>query len=155
MSTEMNKYFDLAAKATIEGMKRKDGGPFGATIVRNGEVVAAVGNTMMRDTDPSAHAEMVAVREACKKLDTMDLSDCEVYATCEPCPMCVGVMMWANIKKVYYSSTRDDAAVHGFSDMHLRNYLDGSDPKAFDMEAIGERPECDALWQEFKDLNPE
>lgn len=153
MSTEMNKYFDLAAKATIEGMKRKDGGPFGATIVRNGEVVAAVGNTMMRDTDPSAHAEMVAVREACKKLGTMDLSDCEVYATCEPCPMCVGVMMWANIKKVYYSSTRDDAAVHGFSDMHLRNYLNGSDPSAFDMEAIGERPECDALWQAFKDLN--
>lgn len=155
MSIEMDKYFNLAAKATIEGMQRRDGGPFGATIVRNGEVVAAVGNTMMRDTDPSAHAEMVAIREACKKLGTMDLSDCEVYATCEPCPMCVGVMMWANIKKVYYSSTRDDAAEHGFSDMHLRNYLNGSDPKAFDMESIGVRSDCDELWQVFKDLNPE
>lgn len=99
MSNEFNKYFKLASEATIEGMKKGHGGPFGATIVRNGEVIAAVGNTMMRDTDPSAHAEMVAVREACKKLDTMDLSDCEIYATCEPCPMCVGVMMWANIKK--------------------------------------------------------
>ncbi|MHC5268780.1 nucleoside deaminase [Enterococcus sp. LJL98] len=155
MCHSMNEYFHFAAKATVEGMKRKDGGPFGATIVRNGEVVAAVGNTMMRDTDPSAHAEMVAVREACKKLGTMDLSDCEVYATCEPCPMCVGVMMWANIKKVYYSSTREDAAENGFSDMHLRHYLDGSDPAAFDMEAIGPREECDQLWQVFKELNPE
>lgn len=155
MCNHMNEYFDLAAKATVEGMKRKDGGPFGATIVRNGEVVAAVGNTMMRDTDPSAHAEMVAVREACKKLDTMDLSDCEVYATCEPCPMCVGVMMWANIKKVYYSSTREDAAENGFSDMHLRNYLDGTDKSVFDMEAIGQRADCDQLWDVFKELNPE
>ncbi|WP_338997316.1 nucleoside deaminase [Lactococcus formosensis] len=85
-------------------MRRREGGPFGATIVREGQVIAAVGNTMVRDTDPSAHAEMVAVREACQKLGTMDLSDCEIYATCEPCPMCVGVMMWANVKKVYYSS---------------------------------------------------
>lgn len=150
----MNKYFQLATKATLEGMKRGDGGPFGATIVRNGEIVAAVGNTMMRDTDPSAHAEMVAVREACKKLNTMDLSDCEIYATCEPCPMCVGVMMWANIKKVYYSNTRDDAAKYGFSDMHLRNYLDGSDKTAFDMEEIGHREDCDHLWQVFQELNP-
>ena len=149
----MDKYFQLASKATLEGMKKNEGGPFGATIVRNGEVIAAVGNTMMRDTDPSAHAEMVAVREACKKLKTMDLSDCEIYATCEPCPMCVGVMMWANIKKVYYSSTRHDAAKHGFSDMHLREYLDGSDEKAFSMEAIGPREDCDQLWQTFSEMN--
>jgi tRNA(Arg) A34 adenosine deaminase TadA len=97
---------------------------------------------------------MVAVREACKKLNTMDLSDCEVYATCEPCPMCVGVMMWANIKKVYYSNTREDAAKYGFSDMHLRNYLDGSDKTAFDMEEIGHREDCDHLWQAFQELNP-
>ncbi|MFW3577528.1 nucleoside deaminase [Vagococcus fluvialis] len=153
MSNEFNKYFKLASEATIEGMKKGHGGPFGATIVRNGEVIAAVGNTMMRDTDPSAHAEMVAVREACKKLDTMDLSDCEIYATCEPCPMCVGVMMWANIKKVYYSSTRDDAGANGFSDMHLRTYLDGSTPDVFDKEHIGEREDCDVLWETFKELN--
>lgn len=155
MCNHMNEYFELAAKATVEGMKRQDGGPFGATIVRNGEVIAAMGNTMMRDTDPSAHAEMVVVREACKKLGTMDLSDCEVYATCEPCPMCVGVMMWANIKKVYYSSTRADAAAHGFSDMHLRDYLAGTDQNAFAMEAIGPREDCDQLWEVFEALNPE
>lgn len=153
MCNGMDHYFKLASDATIEGMERGDGGPFGATIVRDGEIIAAVGNTMMRDTDPSAHAEMVAVREACKKLETMDLSDCEIYATCEPCPMCVGVMMWANIKKVYYSNTRADAADNGFSDMHLRDYLSGSDQTLFDMEEIGQRDDCDILWTKFEELN--
>ena len=83
-------YLSLAAKETIRGMHEEQGGPFGATVVRNGEVVVSVGNTVMKDMDPSGHAEIVAVREACKKLDTLDLSDCVIYATCEPCPMCVG-----------------------------------------------------------------
>ncbi|WP_270231714.1 nucleoside deaminase [Lactococcus formosensis] len=151
----MNKYFELATAATIKGMRRREGGPFGATIVREGQVIAAVGNTMVRDTDPSAHAEMVAVREACQKLGTMDLSDCEIYATCEPCPMCVGVMMWANVKKVYYSSTREEAALHGFSDIHLRRYLEGTAPELFNMEYVGERTDCNQLWQIFKDIEGE
>lgn len=155
MCHSMDHYFELAAKATIAGMKNEQGGPFGATIVRNGEVIAAVGNTMVKDTDPSAHAEMVAVREACKKLGTMDLSECEVYATCEPCPMCVSVMMWANVKKVYYSNNHQDADLHGFSDSHLRKYLDGSDRSLFTMEDVGHRPECDQLWAIFKEINPE
>lgn len=154
MCKDRDKYFQLATEATIEGMKRGDGGPFGATIVRHGEVIASVGNTMMRDTDPSAHAEMVAVREACKKLGTMDLSDCEIYATCEPCPMCIGVMMWANIKKVYYSSTKEDAATYGFSDQHLRDYLEGN-KELFDMEAVGEREDCHRLWTTFKQVQSE
>lgn len=152
MCEEINHYFKLAAEATVAGMKRGDGGPFGAAVVRKGEVIVAVGNTMLRDTDPSAHAEMVAVREACKKLGTMDLSDCEIYATCEPCPMCVGVMMWANVKKVYFSSTKEDAAENGFSDLHLRHYLDGSNQGAFDMELVGKRTDCDALWEVYKQL---
>lgn len=155
MCKEMNHYFKLASDATIKGMERGEGGPFGATIVKDGEIIVSVGNTAMRDTDPSAHAEMVAVREACKKLDTMDLTGCEVYATCEPCPMCVSVMMWANIEKVYFSGTRDDAAEHGFSDMHLRNYLDGSQPELFDMEHIGSRDDCEILWTKFHEIYPE
>lgn len=145
-------YLALACEATIEGIKKGYGGPFGATVVRDGEVIVAVGNTMVKDTDPSAHAEMVAVREACKKLGTMDLSDCEIYATCEPCPMCVAVMMWANIKKVYYCSTKEDAADHGFSDMHLREYLDGSKPQLFNMVKVENRQDCDHLWEVFKYL---
>ena len=146
-------YMNLAAKATVAAMEKKFGGPFGATVVRNGEVIVSVGNTMMRDTDPSAHAEMVAVREACKKLDTMDLSDCEIYATCEPCPMCVGVILWSGIKTVYYSNTKEDAANHGFSDMHLRNYLDGTDQSPLAMIHIGGCLECDSLWQTFDEIN--
>ncbi|OJG25916.1 hypothetical protein RU98_GL000793 [Enterococcus caccae] len=143
----------MAADATVAGMEKNFGGPFGATLVRNGEVIVSVSNTMMRDTDPSAHAEMVAVREACKKLDTMDLSDCEIYATCEPCPMCVGAILWAGIKTVYYSNTREDAAKHGFSDMHLRNYLDGTDHSTLKMIHTEGCPECDALWQTFDELH--
>jgi tRNA(Arg) A34 adenosine deaminase TadA len=155
MCKDRDKYFQLATEATIEGMKRGDGGPFGATIVRHGEVIASVGNTIMRDTDPSAHAEMIAVREACKKLGTMDLSDCEIYATCELCPMCIGVMMWANIKKVYYSSTKEDAATYGFSDQHLRDYLEGNNKELFDMEAVGEREDCRLLWTTFEQVQSE
>lgn len=145
-------YLALACEATIEGIKKGYGGPFGATVVRNGEVIVAVANTMIKDNDPSAHAEMVAVREACKKLNTMDLSDCEVYATCEPCPMCAAVMIWANIKKVYYHSTKEEAADHGFSDMHLREYFDGSKSQLLEMVKVENRDDCDHLWQAFKDF---
>lgn len=146
-------YMKLAAEATVAAMENKFGGPFGATVVRNREVIVSVGNTMMRDTDPSAHAEMVAVREACKKLNTMDLSDCEIYATCEPCPMCVGVILWSGIKTVYYSNTKEDAAKHGFSDMHLRKYLDGTDQSPLAMIHTGGCLECDSLWQTFNEIN--
>lgn len=151
----MDDYFKLACDATIEGMRAGTGGPFGATLVgADGEVIVAVGNTVMRDTDPSGHAEMVAVREACAKLGTLDLSGTTMYATCEPCPMCVAVMMWAGVSKCYFASTHVDAADNGFSDQHLRDYLDGSDPKAFDMVALdGGREDCDEIWTEFQRLN--
>ena len=146
----MDHFFNEAAKATLAGITDGTGGPFGATLVRNGENVVAVGNTILRDLDLSGHAELVAVREGCKKLNTLDLSDCEMYATCEPCPMCVGVMLWAGIKTVYYSSTRDDAADHGFSDQHLRDYLDGTDTSPMTLTAVGPRPDCDQIWREFE-----
>lgn len=146
-------YMKLATEATIEGMNKGWGGPFGATIVRNGEVVAAVSNTMMKDTDPSAHAEMIAIRVACEKLQTMDLSDCIIYATCEPCPMCVGAIIWAGVKEVHYCNTKEDAAENGFSDMHLRDYLEGKDKSGLNMIKVDEREDCDHLWEHFKELN--
>ncbi|MGX7420517.1 nucleoside deaminase [Carnobacterium gallinarum] len=148
-------YMKLAADATIDGMKKGFGGPFGATLVKDGEVIVSVSNTMMRDTDPSAHAEMVAIREACKKLGRIDLSDCEIYATCEPCPMCMGAILWAGIPKVYYSNTREDAAKHGFSDKHLREYLDGRNETHVEMIQRNDCPACDNLWQEFEQLQVE
>lgn len=152
----LDSYFAPAVEATIAGMRAGDGGPFGATLVDgDGEIVVAVGNTVLRDTDISGHAEMVAVREACRMLDTLDLSAYTMYATCEPCPMCVGVMMWAGIRTCYYASTRDDAAEHGFSDMHLRRYLDGSDTSTFDLVHLDAgREDCASIWTEFRALNP-
>lgn len=146
-------FLKLAAEAAIEGMDNQAGGPFGATIVRGDEVIAAVANTMMRDTDPTAHAEMVAIREACKKLSTMDLSDCVIYATCEPCPMCVGAIIWSGIKKVYYCNTAEDADKHGFSDIHLRKYLTGEDKSILNMVKVEKREDCDYLFEHFHNLN--
>jgi tRNA(Arg) A34 adenosine deaminase TadA len=150
----MDKYFTLAVGETLKGISDGVSGPFGATIVRGDEVVAAVGNRQLGDRDPSQHAEMVAVREACKLLGTMDLSDCTMYATCEPCPMCVGVMIWAGIKDCYFASTRDDAARYGFSDMHLRNFLAGKDDTVINMVPVGERADCEALFTVFHERHP-
>lgn len=150
----INHSFTLACDATIKGMQEGTGGPFGAALVRQGEIVCAVGNTVLKEMDISGHAEMVAVREACKKLDTLDLSDCVMYATCEPCPMCVAVMLWAGIKTCYYASTHEDAAEHGFSDQHLRDYLDGSDKSPLTMIHLDEgREDCAQIWEEFRRLN--
>ena len=105
-----------AIKKAEENIITGKGGPFGAVVVRNGEIIAAVGNLVTSTNDPTAHAEVVAIREACKTLDTFDLSGCEIYASCEPCPMCLGAIMWARIDKLYYAANRIDASRAGFDD---------------------------------------
>lgn len=92
------------------------GGPFGAVIARNGEIVAEGSNNVTLHHDPTAHAEVSAIREACRKLDTFDLSGCDIYTSCEPCPMCLGAIYWAHIDKIYYANDRRDAADIGFDD---------------------------------------
>lgn len=151
---DVDSYFTQAAEVTVAGIRARTGGPFGATLVNGDEVVVSVGNTVLRDSDPSGHAEMVAVREACAKLNTLDLSGMVMYATCEPCPMCVAVMLWAGIDTCYYASTRADAAEHGFSDMHLRRFFDGSDTSTMDLVHLAEgREECADIWAEFRAVN--
>jgi tRNA(Arg) A34 adenosine deaminase TadA len=150
----MDKYFELAAQDTLKGIDSGLSGPFGATIVRGEEVIAAVGNRQMGEQDPSQHAEMVAVREACKILGTMDLSDCTMYATCEPCPMCVSVMIWAGIRDCYYSATKEDAERYGFGDMHLRRFLAGQDDTVINLVAIEKREDCESLFTVFHEKNP-
>ncbi len=151
----MDTYFEMAARETLEGMHRRIGGPFGATIVRGDEVVVAVGNRQLADKDPSQHAEMVAIRDACKALDTLDLSDCTIYATCEPCPMCVGAIIWAGIEDCYFASTSADADAAGFTDLHLRRFLRGEDSSVLRLHHVGNREDCDALFPAFWDLNPD
>jgi guanine deaminase len=95
------------------------GGPFAALVVKDGAVVAAAANRVVPDCDPTAHAEVLAIREACRKLGTFRLDGCEIYASCEPCPMCAGAIGWARPARVFYAATRDDAAAAGFDDARL------------------------------------
>lgn len=105
-----------AIRLAEENIQTGKGGPFGAVVVKDGKIIAAVGNRVTSTNDPTAHAEVVAIREACKELNTFDLSGCEIYASCEPCPMCLGAILWARIEKLYFAADRKDAAMGGFDD---------------------------------------
>jgi guanine deaminase len=111
----MNRAVDLS----IEGSSTGKGGPFGAVVVKDGKIVGESFNQVTSTNDPTAHAEVMAIRDACKNLETFDLSGCELYTSCEPCPMCLGAIYWARFDKVYYGNTRDDAAEVGFDDSHI------------------------------------
>ena len=95
---------------------RNGGGPFGAVISRNGEIIAEATNSVTTDKDPTAHAEVNCIRKAARNLGTFDLSGCDIYTSCEPCPMCLGAIYWAHINKIYYGNNRKDAARIGFDD---------------------------------------
>lgn len=116
--TEVNKekFMLEAINKAGENIISGKGGPFGAVVVREGKIIAVAGNLVTSTNDPTAHAEVVAIREACKTLDTFDLSGCEIYASCEPCPMCLGAIMWARIDKLYFAANRADASRAGFDD---------------------------------------
>ena len=104
-----------AIELSIESV-RNGGGPFGAVIARKGEIIAEGSNGVTIYNDPTAHAEVTAIRKACEKLGTFDLTGCEIYTSCEPCPMCLGAIYWAHLDKVYYANDRKDAADIGFDD---------------------------------------
>ncbi len=120
-----NVYMAKAIQEAQRGVRLNHGGPFGAVIVRNGALIAAAHNQVLRDHDPTAHAEVLAVRRAAKKLRHFNLSDCEIYTTCEPCPMCLAALYWARIDKIYYGCTRLDAAEIGFDDNLIYQILAG------------------------------
>jgi len=108
-----------AIRLSLQKMRADQGGPFGAVIVRRGKIVGRGWNCVTSGNDPTAHAEVIAIREACRRLKTFQLDDCELYASCEPCPMCLSAIYWARFKKVYYANTRHDAAAIGFDDDFL------------------------------------
>ena len=112
-----------------EGMNGNAGGPFGAVIVKDGHILAEGCNRVTSTNDPTAHAEIVAIREACRKLGTFDLAGAEIYASCEPCPMCLGALYWARPRAVYFAATRIDAAAAGFDDALIYEEL-ARDPEA-------------------------
>jgi len=111
-----NEFMREAIRLAAKKMRAGKGGPFGAVIVRKGTVIARGFNSVTSSNDPTAHAEVMAIREACRKLKTFKLDDCELYTSCEPCPMCLAAIYWARLKRVYYANTRKDAARIGFDD---------------------------------------
>lgn len=120
MITEKDKKFiNRAIELSQQGMDGNAGGPFGAIVVKNGEIIAEGFNKVTSSNDPTAHAEVVAIREACKKLNSFQLDDCIIYTSCEPCPMCLGAIYWARPKAVYYACTKEDAAEIGFDDQFI------------------------------------
>lgn len=114
--TEKDKEFMREAIRLADESVKHGGGPFGAVIVKDGEIIADASNSVTIDNDPTAHAEMNAIRQACKKLGTFDLSGCTLYTSCEPCPMCLGANYWAHIDKIYYGNNRKDAQDIDFAD---------------------------------------
>jgi len=119
----MNEYMKVAKELVKDNLETNAGGPFGACVVKDGEIIGKGSNNVLKNNDPTAHAEIMAIREACKNLNTYDLSGCEIYTTCYPCPMCMSAIIWANIKKVYYGNTKEDAASIGFRDDFIYNYI--------------------------------
>lgn len=112
-----------AIALSLQGMQDRDGGPFGAVIVKDGEIIAEGNNQVTSQNDPTMHAEVVAIRCACEKLGTFDLTGCVLYTNCEPCPMCVGAVYWSHLDAVYYANTKEDAATIGFDDQFIYEEL--------------------------------
>jgi len=125
--TERDNYFmERAISLAKEGMESNAGGPFGAVVVKNDKIIAEGFNKVTSTNDPTAHAEVTAIREACKKLGSFQLDDCILYTSCEPCPMCLGAIYWARPKKVFYACTRKDAANIGFDDQFIYDEMDNN-----------------------------
>ena len=122
--TEKDKRFMREAIRLADESVKNGGGPFGSVIVKDGEIVAGSSNSVTIDNDPTAHAEVNTIRQACRKLGTFDLSDCVIYTSCEPCPMCLGAIYWAHLKCIYYGNTKADAAEIDFDDDFIYQELD-------------------------------
>jgi tRNA(Arg) A34 adenosine deaminase TadA len=108
-----------AIRLSLENMRAGAGGPFGAVVVRDGEILGRGWNQVTSTNDPTAHAEVVAIREACRRLGRFHLDGCEIYASCEPCPMCLSAIYWARLERLYFAATREDAAAAGFDDARI------------------------------------
>ena len=141
----MDKFMKLAIGEAQKGIRAGHGGPFGCVIVRDGEVLGRGHNEVVRQHDPTCHGEVMAIRNACKELGTFDLSGCELYTTAEPCPMCAGAIMWANISKVYYGCNIADTDSIGFRD---KEFYESPE----DISEELDRAECLELFEEYRNI---
>ena len=124
MTNDHERFMRRAIELAREGMANNAGGPFGCVVVRDGQIIGEGNNSVTSLNDPTAHAEMIAIREACKSLNSFQLDGCTIYTSCEPCPMCLGAIYWARPVSVFYACTRDDAAEIGFDDRFIYEELE-------------------------------
>ncbi|MDR2904562.1 MAG: nucleoside deaminase [Helicobacteraceae bacterium] len=141
-----NEMLVLAAREAQIGMRKGEGGPFGAVIARGGEVIARAHNRVLVSRDPTAHAEICAIRKAARKLRTFDLSGYQLYSSCEPCPMCLGAILWARLDCVIYGSTQSHAAIAGFDDANFYEFLAGKNRSFLKAEYV-KNAACEAPFQ--------
>ena len=145
-------YMEDAINRARHTVYENAGWPFGAVIVKNGEVISIASNTVLRDNDPTAHAEMNAIKGAGKALNTYDLSGCEIYATGYPCPMCMSAIMWSNIRKIYYGTDLKDAGAIGFRDDKIYDFIkNGNESNLIEIENV-DRDKCLKLFEEYKNM---
>ncbi len=149
----MNKYMRMAINEAKKGIKEGHGGPFGAVIVKDNKVVAKGHNLVLKTNDPTNHGEMMAIHKACKKLQTYDLSGCEIYTTGEPCPMCMAAILWANIDKVYYGCSISDNEDIGFRDKKFDEMFGGGRGSFADYLEETDREACLELFDEYKSMD--
>ncbi len=123
-SNKQNEFMQEAIRLSIENVTSGNGGPFGAVIVKDGKIIARGANQVTSSNDPTAHAEVVAIRNACKELGSFQLDGCELYTSCEPCPMCLGAIYWARPDKMYFANTKKDAADIHFDDQFIYEELE-------------------------------
>jgi tRNA(Arg) A34 adenosine deaminase TadA len=123
MQTAQEKFMDEAIRLAGSNLQNGHGGPFGCVVVKNGEIIASAYNEVLLTNDPTAHAEILAIRRACQVLQSHQLEGCDIYTSCEPCPMCLGAIYWCRPRKVYYAASREDAGKAGFDDDHIYRQL--------------------------------
>ena len=119
----MNEYMKIAKELSDDNLKTNVGGPFGACIVKDGKIIGKGSNHVLANNDPTAHAEIMAIRDACKNIKSYDLSGAELYTSCYPCPMCLSAIIWSNVNKVYYGNTKEDAEDIGFRDDDIYDFI--------------------------------
>ncbi|NCA96847.1 MAG: nucleoside deaminase [Bacteroidia bacterium] len=146
----MNKFMKMAIAEARKGIRNGHGGPFGSVVVKDGVVVAKGHNQVIKNQDPTCHGEMMAIHKACKKLGTFDLSGCELYTTAEPCPMCLGAILWANIGKVYFGCNIIDTEHIGFRDKVF--YEINESGKKDEMVIELDRKQCLKLFEEYQNI---
>ena len=147
----LNQFMKVARDLAQENLVTNDGGPFGACVVKDGNIIGKGRNQVLALHDPTAHSEMQAIREACKKLNSHDLSECIIYSTSYPCPMCLSAIMWANIKTVYYGNTKEDTAMIGFRDDFIYHYIDQLNHNRPDQKVLSLiSMDHDETWKEYE-----